>query len=46
MTWECVDLIDLDEKRDPVTRNFFDLYHVKFAPDCNMHGLMAEKLSF
>ena len=30
--------------RDPVTRTFSDLYHVKFAPEDDMHGLIAEKL--
>ena len=30
--------------RDPVARTFSDLYHVKFAPEDDVHGLIAEKL--
>ena len=31
---------------DPITRTYSDLYHVKFAPTDNMHGIKAERLFF
>ena len=31
---------------DPVTNTFSDLYHVKFAPKDDVHGLKAGKLCF
>ena len=30
----------------PVTRTFSDLYHIKFAPEDDVHGLKAENLCF
>ena len=45
--WSQVGLLSCSNfQRDPVTRTFSDLYHVKFAPEDDVQGLIAEKLCF